>query len=319
MSKRIILISGYAQSGKDTLANALVERLDEQQPVVTKFAHPLRMALAAALKEVGLGHIDVWTEDPKLKEILRPLMVEFGKWCRARDKDVFVKATQRNVCDLFAQGKNIAIIPDLRYSNEVIRFQEWAKAGHEYRVNHLRIGRLGSLAANEEEFQSVKELMEVCPPDREMWFEPGDVLGIRNWATDLCRTPQFPAPDWLKAGNAKPASPFPGVTIEAMPFGVPVDPAKVSAYAQPNAGTKAWLERESVNLWELVKRIETLEQDGNCVDYTIDQVSHRVDELRVQKDDHHRMLVNLIDRITGLALTIERMEARLKRLEVSRG
>jgi phosphomevalonate kinase len=251
MSKRIILISGYAQSGKDTLANALVERLDEQQPVITKFAHPLRMGLAAALKEVGLGHIDVWTEDPKLKEILRPLMVEFGKWCRARDKDVFVKATFNNVSDLFDQGKEVAIIPDLRYSNEVLRFKEWSKV----RVNHLRIGRLGSLAANEEEFQSVKELMDVCPPDREQWFEPGDVLGIQNWATDLCRFPALPMPEWLKGG--------------------PVDPKKVAAYSQPNKGTRAWLERDETDK-------------------------------------------EMTDAILAVRLQLERMDARLKRLEADR-
>ena len=117
-TKRIILISGYARSGKDSLANALEKQLAHREPVRVKFANVLKTALGVALQRIGLD-VDVFTEDEQQKQAIRPLLVEFGKFARSVDKDVFVKAAWKDICDLFQNGKGVVIVPDLRYANEI--------------------------------------------------------------------------------------------------------------------------------------------------------------------------------------------------------
>lgn len=354
-TKRIILISGYARSGKDTLANALTKELAHLEPVRVKFADPLKRAVQLVLKELGLGHIDAFTEDEELKKILRPLMVEVGKCARAIDKDVFVKAAWRDIKDLFANGKNVAIVPDLRYFNEIELFKEWSDRNG-WRLNHLRICRVGNGAANEEELHSICSLPQA---DAYRIFAEGDFNGIETWANELCRNPAMPVPDWLKAGNT----------------GCPADPVKVAAYAMFNAGTKAWLERKPVDLavpkieacqeswsenWErrlkdleaariwasgddahkahiqppkpgvdlddILKRIEYLEDNGRSAHQRIDGLHLEIrgledagQKLSQRVDNNFSGTCTNQDSILGIRLALERIDARLKRLEVARG
>ena len=136
--------------------------------------------------------------------------------------------------------------------------------------------------------------------------------------------------------------------------GVPADPAKVAAYAQPNKGTETWLKKQAeaeahpIYGWlnmsndKLLKRIEyvedsvrsahqridTLHQDHNSMDGIIDRVSQRVDGLSLEVkgiEDAGQKLVYRVetlehDRNLGhsIGLIIERMEARLKQLESKR-
>ena len=287
-TKRIILISGYARSGKDSLANALEKELAHLEPVRVKFADPLKRAVQLVLNDLGLGHIDAFTEDEELKKILRPLMVEVGKCARTIDKDVFVRAAWRDISDLFQNGKSVAIVPDLRYSNEIERFKEWAYVT-DVTINHLRICRMGNEAANEEELQSICSLPQA---DATRIFIDGDLEGIERWAKELCRKP-------------------------SMPVVAPIDPAKVEAYCQPNKGTEAWLNRDPypVPTTELLKRIETLEgradgahkglmEDNDNMTYLI----RRVDNLTSRLEAMEGIYAQLIQKA-------ELTEARLRRLE----
>ena len=189
-TKRIILISGYARSGKDCLANAIEKELAHLEPVRVKFANPLKRAVQLVLNDLGLGHIDAFTEDEELKKILRPLMVEVGKCARTIDKDVFVKAAWKDITDLFQNGKGVAIVPDLRYANEINLISQWARDVG-WNVTHLRIGRMGNHAANDEELQSISSLP---PSDAHRIFADGNILGIVQWAEELCRKPSMPVP-----------------------------------------------------------------------------------------------------------------------------
>ncbi len=261
MSKRIILISGYARSGKDSLAINLKRELETEgfDPRVLKFANALKEALQAALNRVGLSHIDVFTEDEELKKLLRPLLVEFGKFARSIDKDVFVKALLRDLDSLFAGGVNFGLISDCRYVNEAKLIRAWGRE-RDYLVARLHISREGLQAANEEERQSIYELNNADRGFSERTFREGDLFGIEAWAQELVNAGKLPMPDWLKPINV----------------GTIADPAKVAAYCQPNAGTEAWL---------------------NKTDPTKE----------------------LLEQIIGLRLQLERMDARIKRLEVGRG
>lgn len=274
-TKRIILISGYARSGKDSLASHIKRELEIEgrEARVLKFANVLKEALQAALNRVGLSHIDVFTEDEELKKILRPLLVEFGKFARKMDKDVFVKALIKDMEALFAGGVDVALISDCRYLNEASLVRAWGKDTRSI-VARLHIGREGLEPANDEERQSIYELNNLDRCFSERTFREGDLFGIEAWAQELVNAGKMPTPDWLK-----PESPVPGVTIEKLPYVYPADPAKVAAYSQPNKGTEDWLNR----------------------------------------DPYPTPTTELLDQIIGLRLQLERMEARIKRLEVARG
>lgn len=187
-TKRIILISGYARSGKDSLANALEKQLAHQEPVRVKFANELKTALGISTSHLGLMDVDVFTEDDAAKQSLRPLLVEFGKFARSVDLNVFVKAAWNTICDLFENGKNVVIVPDLRYANEIKLISEWAEAKG-WAVTHLSIRRYGNEAANNEEMLSIN-----CLPaaDASRMFLDGDLNGIERWAEELCRNPSLP-------------------------------------------------------------------------------------------------------------------------------
>ena len=196
-TKRIILISGYARSGKDSLATALEKHLAHREPVRVKFANVLKTALGVALQRIGLD-VDVFTEDEQQKQAIRPLLVEFGKFARSVDKDVFVKAAWRDICDLFQNGKGVVIVPDLRYVNEINLISLWASS-EGWAVTHIRISRMGNRAANEEELQSINTLPKA---DAHRIFAEGNLEGIDDWAEELCRNPSLPVAEcWTATVN----------------------------------------------------------------------------------------------------------------------
>lgn len=198
MRKRIILISGFARSGKDTLANALRQRIGMHKTKVFKFATPLRQSLHQALAAVGLGTVDLWTEEPTLKAQLRPLMVEFGRFCRAQDKDVFVKATHGLIADDFRNGLEVAIIADCRYLNEA---QLTRKVGQEagLEVQRVNIRTHGVQAANLEEMTSMAALDDGDAADYDASFEMGDIQSIERAADHLAGKGKSPHAELLDA------------------------------------------------------------------------------------------------------------------------
>ena len=324
----IILISGYARSGKDTLANALTERLAHREPVRVKFADPLKRAVQLVLNDLGLGHIDAFTEDEELKKILRPLMVEVGKCARTIDKDVFVRAAWRDISDLFQNGKSVVIVPDLRYSNEIERFKEWAQVCC-WNVVHLRICRVGNQAANEEEMHSVCSLPQA---DAYRTFTNGDFDGIKAWAKELCSNPflpsQKPWPDLIEAAK-RGVECTSGVPYEFVPD------ARIWTDAAPYIPPT----KPGVDLDELLKRLEDLENEaatngalrslsderGDKLDERIlalertDGVKARLDDLTKRVEHLEKApWIDLQNAMLGIRVTLERMDARIKRLEANR-
>lgn len=310
-TKRIILISGYARSGKDSLANALEKHLAHCEPVRVKFANELKTALGISTCHLGLMDVDVFTEDDAAKQALRPLLVEFGKYARCVDKDVFVNAAWNTICDLFENGKGVVIVPDLRYANEINLISERAKE-REWNVVHLRIGRVGNQAANEEELQSINALPY---PDASRIFVDGNIEGIEEWAKELCRQPSFPVPDWLKEGNK----------------GAPVDPTKVTAYLQ-HGFSSSWHgpngEPLFIDKTKLVfghshnptpasteEQLKALWDESLCLDETIDRVSQKVDNISDRLATQYNADEALFKKMNELNATLERIDARLKRLE----
>ena len=298
-TKRIILISGFARSGKDTLANALLTEFEKanKEATLTKFANALKSALQLALNDVGLGHIDVFTEDTAEKELIRPLFVEFGKYCRAKDKNVFVNRTLKDVDAMLKQGKDAVVISDCRYLNEAQLVRAFG-ANELVNVDRFHIVRRHNNAANDEEANSIAHLNVNDTNAQSAGFEEGMVHHIEWWAKHIVQTPVvvihgMDAPD-----------------LNALRYGV-------TATVPENVRTSIDL-NELLNRLEYLEdsgrnahqRIDTLHQDHNSMDTTIDRVSQRVDHLEKFP------AAELRDAMLGIKLGLERMEARLRRLEI---
>lgn len=189
MNKRhIIGISGYARAGKDTLADSLLMELSRRGNLTAKlkFATALKRALKDACAAVGVP-INFETEDEFVKIKIRALMVEFGRTCRSFDQDCFVKKTILEMDKLFGLGLQVAIISDLRYTNEGRLLREFAlQHGIEY--THIDLARTGTFAANQEEFDSISDLLDETHASH--WFiglsfNDRDVAGIHNIAATI--------------------------------------------------------------------------------------------------------------------------------------
>jgi hypothetical protein len=160
----VIPIAGFARAGKDTLADAIFDHLEQDEPgysvIVMKFADALKHSLQASLNEAGVK-VDVYTEDTAKKTGLRPLLVSFGEYCRSQNQNVWVDKVIENintwadetVADSDSTG-SVVLIPDLRYANEYQKLEALCiKRGWAYVPIYIERG--GNLPANEAEAESI--------------------------------------------------------------------------------------------------------------------------------------------------------------------
>jgi hypothetical protein len=119
----IIGISGYAQSGKDTIANYLVKNYGF---VKISFADPIREALirldpkitiadmrgvSLASAVAGLGWENVKADSPEARELLQKMGTEVGR-------DMFGKDFWVNQAMLKARQHENVVFADVRFENE---------------------------------------------------------------------------------------------------------------------------------------------------------------------------------------------------------
>jgi hypothetical protein len=119
----IIGITGYARTGKDTLANGLKMLLRSSNIGCKKlsFAWALKKDLDYFLvSKIG---ISAFTEDKTQKELIRPLMVTYGSdIMRKIDPDYWIKCVRREIDE--KHRNKVIIIPDVRFENE----SKWIKS-----------------------------------------------------------------------------------------------------------------------------------------------------------------------------------------------
>jgi hypothetical protein len=103
-------ISGSARSGKDTLCRALIRKFKKMNKKVERLSIAgdlIKKDLNSLIKNVA--GIDTFTEITEEKELIRPLLVEYGKILRKKTKG-------RYFLDNFEEKPDtIHIIPDIRY------------------------------------------------------------------------------------------------------------------------------------------------------------------------------------------------------------
>jgi hypothetical protein len=125
----IVLFGSSRRVGKDTAAALLVAELAKIPGIFTyqtSFAAALRQEVDQALNvesDLLLPSIDVNTQDAALKEeIVRPMLIAWGKWRRHQDPDYWAQACAMNIRGKFGRHPEfrhrIAVISDWRYTNE---------------------------------------------------------------------------------------------------------------------------------------------------------------------------------------------------------
>jgi hypothetical protein len=140
----IVAITGFAQTGKDTFFLLAHESLGKQDTKTVRgaFADGVKGDLHQLL--VKRAGISAYTNDPKEKEMIRPILVAYGTGLmRKLDPQYWIRRMERSI----ELGKRVdakVFITDLRYPNEL----EWlrSKGG-----KLIHITKTGSKPANSEE------------------------------------------------------------------------------------------------------------------------------------------------------------------------
>lgn len=155
----VIACAGFAGAGKDTFADYIEKALPEGFPRTRrKMADELKEGVDQFLKYLGLPEI-AFTEDRAVKEKLRPLLVEAGRYARSQDKGVFANIVKRCIDGDFKHRKQrLVLVTDMRYLNEYEILGELCAAnGWRYMPFYIECPTVGP--ANEEEADSIKALM----------------------------------------------------------------------------------------------------------------------------------------------------------------
>jgi len=142
--RKLIGITGYARTGKDTFFNRSKRILEKEGQKATRlaFADALKKELDSLLvKHTG---ISAFTEDNEYKELIRPLLVTYGTHVRRKlNQNCWIESIQPYVKNLLSKNHYV-FITDVRFNNEA----EWIKMNGGTLVS---IDRLSILPANNEE------------------------------------------------------------------------------------------------------------------------------------------------------------------------
>ena len=113
---KIYLVGGVARSGKDTVIKAFLQRFADLGIYAKRyaFADELKKQLDPFLR-MHLG-ISAFTEEQKEKELIRPILLAWGKICRDTDENYWAKIVAEKIRN--EPFPHIACISDFRYPNE---------------------------------------------------------------------------------------------------------------------------------------------------------------------------------------------------------
>lgn len=189
--KVVLAISGYAQAGKDSFADALEKQVASRYIVSRhKFAEPLRRAIQHSFDYLGIK-VSPWTEDKAEKDALRPLLCELGEYSREQDINIFAKITADEIAKDLDRDGQIAVVTDMRYYNEDNILRCLCKArGWSY--HRIHIHRQGNPPANPNEQRSVSVLLEMGSTDAVYSAASGDMGRIAFCAKDYIQTMLLP-------------------------------------------------------------------------------------------------------------------------------
>jgi len=170
----LVLISGYARAGKDTLANGILEW--SSRPAA-------RINFADALKEAGNHYLDYlqldgnfFNEDFKCQH--RDFLVAAGRLARSLDVDIFAKHLANFVpcipsVDADSVANETVVCSDWRYINE-LRVCQDILIPLGWKVRTVYVQTTGIDAANSEEEDSIEAIRYSHQFDQQYIFRPND-------------------------------------------------------------------------------------------------------------------------------------------------
>jgi len=176
----LVLIGGFARSGKDTLASGILE-WSRRPAAKLNFADALKEAAAEMMTYLHLDkHGSFYDEAFKVKH--REFLVSAGKFARSLNKDIFAEHLANwTPCTEAPDGEvaQTVVCSDLRYLNEIHVCQEiLTPLG--WRVRTVYLTTAGVYHANDEEFYSVLEMRANHRFDQEFIFRPNCRQDIIN-------------------------------------------------------------------------------------------------------------------------------------------
>ena len=158
----IIMVSGYARAGKDTMADGIMSHIQMSKKIA--MADSLKRAANDAIRTIMArsGAINKWDNmgffNDTFKTLHRPLLVELGKTCRFIHQDCFIDCMVNDASNLLLNGVSV-VSPDVRYSNEYLRIKSMAiDLGFRHRT--ILVHTHGAQAANDEERKNMEDLLE---------------------------------------------------------------------------------------------------------------------------------------------------------------
>lgn len=184
-NKTLIAVSGYARAGKDTFADALQDIIGQNASVRRfKLAEPLRVSIKHAFEYLKIK-TSPWTEVEEDKNKMRPVLIALGEYARSTDKNIFAKLAASEIDYSLNNGCDIAMITDLRYSNENKILSELClRKG--YRYHRVHIVRVGNKPAGTVEKQSVALLLK-DGVDIQYVANDGDLQMIKKFANECIK------------------------------------------------------------------------------------------------------------------------------------
>ena len=183
MPKTVVLITGYARSGKDTLARGMMQAAKDVGVIEhLNFADSLKMGLNEMLAVFGQLSSDANFFDERFKSQHRDVLVAAGRFARSLDRNVFASV----FCNRIKDGFNDSVIcSDWRYLNELQVVRNDLGATH--RIVTVRVNTVGIEAANEEEGLSIGEITREVPIDYDYTFMPNSKTHIEAEGRELAR------------------------------------------------------------------------------------------------------------------------------------
>lgn len=149
MMNKLIGVSGFARSGKDTFCSRASKFLEFHGHTCKTYS--FANALKGELNDLLLKHtgISAFTEVDSEKDIIRPLLVTYGTDVRRRlNSNCWIESIQEKVSSDLSLGHYV-FISDVRFLNEA----EWVKSLGGYLFN---IQRHNVSAANSDESNQYK-------------------------------------------------------------------------------------------------------------------------------------------------------------------
>lgn len=187
--KTLILITGYARAGKDTLAEGII--LGSKRLVChVNFADSLKQSCDCFMQVLQLGGSGssktFRNEAFKIKH--RDFLVAAGMFARSIDRDVFALAFSRECKRIAAMHDepNLTVVAsDWRYMNELTIPR--IMLGDDWNILTVQIATAGVQAANEEEGKSIGDIVRNTPFHLSFGFNPDNKQAIITEGKNLAR------------------------------------------------------------------------------------------------------------------------------------